>query len=164
MVLSVIYTIGNSVVCAQEMKKGMSLFNTGFGFVPGVCLNVSYDYGIVNECGPGIFTIGGYAGIANWGKTHSDKSHHHNYRVTAFAFAPRTTYRYPINQSFEVYATAMFGTRIVFSSSSEYADFNEVFFSTTAGCRYSFGAHIAIFAEIGINKMSLLNGGLSFSF
>ncbi|MDR1172151.1 MAG: porin family protein [Bacteroidales bacterium] len=160
-VLAVVCTIGIGVSHAQEMKTGMSLFNVGLGLVPGIGINASYDYGLIDKWGPGIFTIGGYAGYENWGKTLSGSG---DYRVNAFAFAPRATYRYAINSSFEVYATAMLGA-IVYSYSKNYVNNTSgVLFGTTAGCRYSFGKNIAVFAEVGYNEMSYLNGGLSFSF
>lgn len=160
MSLAVICAISVNMSQAQQMKKGMSLFNAGLGFVPGWGLNASYDYGLINTWGPGIFTIGGYAGFANWGKTYTG---HENYRANAFAFAPRATYRYAINPAFEVYGTAMLGA-VMNSYSKHYSNTNNVFFSTTAGCRYSFGSNIAVFAEIGFNEISYLNGGLSYSF
>ena len=162
-VLAVICTIGFNESHAQEMKKGMSLFNVGLGLVPGFGLNVSYDYGLIDAWGPGIFTIGCYAGFSNWGKTYPAKPHHVDYSVNAFAFAPRATYRYAINKVFEVYGTAYIGAMTEFHST--YYDNRSVpFFAITAGCRYSFGSNIAVFAEIGYLYMSFLNGGLSFSF
>ena len=159
----VICTMGFGESHAQEMKKEMSLFGVGLGLVPGFGLNVSYDYGVVNEWGPGIFTIGGYAGFSNWGTTYSTKPHRVDYRVNAFAFAPRATYRYAVNKLFEVYGAAMIGAMIEFHS-EYYDNKGKPFIATTAGCRYSFGSHIAVFAEIGYHEMSFLNGGLCFSF
>jgi len=154
-VLAVICMIGVSLSHAQEMKKGMSLFSAGLGFLPGVGINSSFDYGLVNSWGPGIFTVGGYVGYGNWGKS--------NYRVHAFGFAPRATYRYAINRSFEVYGATMFGA-VVYSYSNHHSNKNDSFFGTTVGCRYSFKGNISVFAEIGYHEISHLNGGLSFSF
>jgi hypothetical protein len=160
-VLVAICTIGISVSHAQEMKKGMSLFNVGLGFVPGIGVNASYDFGLVDKWGPGIFTIGGYVGYETWGKTYSGFG---DYRVNAFAFAPRATYRYAINKSFEVYGASMLGA-IVYSYSKDYNDDSgNVFFTVVAGCRYSFSNSMAVFAEVGYNDLSYLNGGLSFAF
>ena len=101
-VLITICTIGFSVSHAQEMKKGMSLFNVGLGFIDGWGLNASLDYGLVNNWGPGIFTVGCYVGFDNW-------SYDSYIKATEFGFAPRATYRYAINKSFEVYGATMLG-------------------------------------------------------
>jgi hypothetical protein len=158
--LAVICAMNVSVSQAQEMSKGTSLFNVGLGLVPGWGLNVSYDYGLVDTWGPGIFTIGGYVGYGSWGKTYGIIG---DYRVNSFSFAPRATYRYAINPSFEVYGTVMLGA-VVYSYSKYLDNSNGVFFSTTAGCRYTFGSNISVFAETGYHVISYLNGGLSFSF
>lgn len=159
-VLVAICTIGIGMSHAQEMKKGMSLFNVGLGFVPGWGLNVSYDYGIVDKWGPGIFTVGGFVGFSNWGES----VYTSDYRATEFVFAPRATYRYAINNSFEVYATAMLGAYYIKDSYETYDnDHTGVYFGTTAGCRYSFTKNLSVFAEIGYN-VTYLNGGLSFAF
>ena len=157
-VLMIVCTAGSSTLYAQEMKKRMSLGNIGVGFVPGIGLNASYDYGLVDTWGPGIFTIGGFAGFHHCGGS----SGLGNYRETAFAFAPRATYRYAINEAFEVYATAMLGG-ILYSYSKHLNNKSDIFFGTTAGCRYTFSQNLSLFGEIGYN-ISFLNGGLSISF
>ncbi len=159
-ILIALCVIGMATSHAQEMKKGMSLANIGLGFVPGVGLNFSYDYGLIDTWGPGIFTIGGFIGFANWGKTYSGFG---DYRVNQFAFAPRATYRYAINKSFEVYATAMLGAYFESYSKYDFDNGSGVFFGTTAGCRYTFSNNLSVFGEIGYN-ISYLNGGLSISF
>ena len=156
--LVVVSTLCIGVTDAQQMQKGMSLFNVGLGLAPGVGVNVSYDYGLIDAWGPGIFTVGGYVGYQNY-KTWTDNL---DYRANALFFTPRATYRYAINKSFEVFGTAMLGA--VFYSYSKYKDGrSDVRFSTTAGCRYSFTPDISVFAEVGYN-IAYLNGGLSFSF
>ena len=159
-VLAIVSTMSVNAMYAQEMQKGMSLVNVGLGFVPGWGLNASYDYGIVDTWGPGIFTVGGYIGFGSWGKKYTG---HANYRDNAFAFAPRATYRYAINKSFEVYGTAMLGV-VVHSYSNYYNNENNAYFATTVGCRYTFSGNISVFSEIGFNEISFLNGGLCFSF
>jgi len=162
-VLAVICMIGSSLSHAQEMKKGMSLFNAGLGFLPGIGINASYDHGLVDSWGPGIFTVGGYVGFGTWGKAYPTKSYHSDYRVNAFAFAPRATYRYAIDRSFEVYGAAMFGV-VVYSYSRHYSHGSDVFLGIIAGCRYTFSQNVSVFGEIGFNNVSHLSGGLSFAF
>lgn len=164
-VLSIICAINVNVSKAQEMRKGMSLFNAGMGIFPGWGINASYDFGLVDSWGPGIFTIGCYVGYGNWTKSELVKPSNtkFDYRVRAFAFAPRATYRYAVNSSFEIYGTVMFGAT-AYSYSEFYNNESGNFFAVTAGCRYSlFNSNFAVFAEIG-NLVSYLNGGLSYSF
>ena len=162
MILFVACTIGVSLGSAQKMTKGTSLVNVGLGVVPGVGVNVSYDYGLVDTWGPGIFTIGGFIGYQNWGDSYYYRNVGSDYRVNEFAFAPRATYRYAINNSFEVYGAVAMGFRI--ESYSKYLDNETDFYmSTTAGCRYTFTKNISVFAEVGWN-LAYLNGGISFAF
>ena len=153
--LMTICIIGIGTSHAQEMKKGTSLFNVGLGFINGWGLNASYDYGLVDSWGPGVFTIGGYVGFDNW-------SYNTDVRATEFGFAPRATYRYSINKSFEVYGAAMLGAHVTNYTTSK-ANISGIIFAATAGCRYSFARNIAVFAEVGYS-ISLINGGLSFLF
>ena len=160
-VFAVVSTLGINAMQAQEMRKGMGLFNAGLGFVPGWGLNASFDYGIIDTWGPGIFTVGGYVGFANWRGIYVGQ--YRKEAINAFAFAPRATYRYAINNQFEVFGAAMMGA-IHHSYSDDYKNKNRPFYTTTLGCRYTFTGNISIFAEMGFNEISYLNGGLCFSF
>lgn len=157
-ILSVLFLVGTVTVSAQKMRKGLGICNIGVGFVPGIGANVSYDYGLVDTWGPGIFTVGGYIGFEN--NSHNKSL---DIRATRWGFSPRATYRYAINESFEVYGTAMLGALFI-----SYSKLNDnsggPFFATTAGCRYTFAGNISVFAEAGFNELSFLNGGLSIAF
>jgi hypothetical protein len=161
-VLAISCTVCSGIAQAQEMEKGKSLLNAGLGFIPGWGLNVSYDYGLVDKWGPGIFTIGAYAGFENWGKTYHILLNSESYRANAFAFAPRATYRYAVNSSFEVYGAAMLGA-VIYSYSEYLANESKPLVGITAGCRYSFASNLSVFAAVGYG-ISYLNGGVSFSF
>lgn len=158
----IIVTIGCSWTHAQVMEKGMSLFNAGLGMVPGIGIHASYDYGLIDHWGPGIFTIGGYAGLGFWNRTHYEHKYS-NYRTNAFAFAPRATYRYTIEPPFEIYGSIMLGA-VVKSFSHYYPSESRAFLGITAGARYLFKRHYSLFAEIGYNEISFLNVGLCYSF
>ena len=162
-VVTVIITIGCSWSHAQELRKGMSLFSAGLGMVPGIGLNASYDYGLVDNWGPGIFTIGGYAGLGFWNRAYYNNPNYSNYRVNAFAFAPRATYRYVIEPPFEIYGTVLLGA-VVKSYSDYFPNHSKAFLGITVGGRYSFSSNYSLFAEIGYNEVSFLSAGLSFSF
>lgn len=161
-VLAVI-TIGCSWSHAQVMRKGMNLAGVGLGVVPGIGVNASYDYGLVDDWGPGIFTIGGYVGFGTWGRAYHIANDHSNYRVNAFAFAPRATYRYAIEPPFEIYGTFLLGA-VIKSYSDYFPNDSRAFVGITIGGRYSFKSNASLFAEIGFNEISFLSTGLSFSF
>jgi len=161
--MSIICVTSINVSQAQEMEKGMSLFNVGFGFVPGWGINASYDFGLIDSWGSGIFTIGGYVGYGSWWKRYSISKRRYHIKEIALAFAPRVTYRYSIEPSFEIFGTLMFGAA-VFSYSELFDNMNKSYFATTAGCRYSFSSNFAAFVEIGYSETSFMNVGLCFSF
>ena len=150
---------------AQEMGKGMSLFNAGAGFVPGWGINACYEYGLVDTWGSGVFTIGAYVGYGYRGEkiksawSDGDPKYH----VNTLAFGPRATYRYAFTDSFEVYWAIMFGA-IVHTYSKHYDSESGSFFEIAAGCRYTlFGSSFSVFAETGYH-VSYLKCGLCYSF
>ena len=162
-VLASFCVVNISMLQAQEMVKGKSFLNAGMGLFHGG-LNVSYDYGLVDTWGPGVFTIGGYIGFGNWGilpSVHTEK----DYRINAVAFAPRATYRYSINDLFEIYGVAMLGS-VFFSYTNHYKSNSDGLFVISAGGRYTFDSNIALFVELagGYKAISFLNGGVSFAF
>jgi len=162
-VLAIICVATVNVSQAQEMEKGMSLFNAGFGFIPGWGINASYDYGLIDTWGSGVFTIGGYVGYGNWREKYSISKTKYRVNSKVFTFAPRITYRYSIEDRFEIFGTVMFGAA-VHSYSELFDNTYRSYFAATVGCRYSFSEHIAIFYEIGNTETSNMTVGLCFSF
>ena len=151
----ILSVLGISTLQAQEMTKGMSLGNISLGLIPGIGLGGSYDYGLIDTWGPGIFTIGASIGFNNYSKNSE-------VRGTHWSFAPRATYRYAISRTFEVYGVAMIGAWFTTYSKYEGND-SSPFFGISAGCRYTFMDNLSLFGEIGYN-VSFLNGGLSIAF
>ena len=162
-VLAVLYTISTGALQAQalQMNKGSNLFSAGLGLVEGWGFNASFDHGLVDTWGPGLFTIGGFAGFQSWNRNIILLG---KYSVNNYAFAVRCTYRYYINHSFEVYGAAMTGLKTV-SYSENWGGTDKVrpFQAVIGGCRYSFAPNISVFGEVG-GSLSFLNGGLSFTF
>lgn len=155
--LSFILVFGAVSSSAQQMEKGNSIINIGAGFVPGIGGNVSYDYGLVDTWGPGLFTVGGFVGVNTW--KYNNAYNISSYRENVWAIAPRATYRYSFFPNFEAYVSAMLGLGI--RSYSRYYD-NDlfVFVGGTAGARYSFSPNFSVFAEVGYNT-AYLNLGVS---
>ena len=162
-ILLFICAINVSALQAQEMEKGMSLFNVGFGFIPGWGLNASYEYGVIDTWGPGTISIGGYVGYGKWWKRYSISKTKYHINESALTFAPRITYRFSTDPSFEIFGAIMFGAA-VFSYSEAFDNTYSSYFATTVGCRYSFSDHFAAFAEIGNTETSNMIVGLCFSF
>ena len=161
-ILTVLCIVGINSVCAQPMQKDGGLLNIGLGFLPGAGVNFSYDHGLIDQWGDGIFTVGGLIGFQSR-RTFGEIDDH------TFVFTPRATYRYAINNDFEVYASAMLGFQI-YKVADKYnaADFSGI----TAGCRYTFSGNISVFAEVSPPfhyvhdniSIAIFNGGLSISF
>jgi hypothetical protein len=161
-VLAVLFVVGSGCLHAQHIKKDMNLVNVGLGMLPGIGLNVSFDHGLIDTWGAGIFTVGGYVGFGSWSEAYHIPGYK-NYRVSTFAFAPRATYRYAIDPLFEIYGVAMLGVSV--RTYSEYkGNANSGFFAVNAGGRYLFSTNASLFAEFGFNEISFLNVGLCLSF
>jgi hypothetical protein len=170
LVILMIVGMGTAASQAQRiMEKGSSLVNLGVGFVPGWGVSVSYDYGLIDTWGPGIFTVGGYIGRVGQtkhydllGVTVSD------YSLSKWFFSPRASYRYAINGNFEVFGALMLGGCYQSFDTDYFENEFSPFLGLTAGCRYSFTDHIAVFAETTLSvagySITCLNGGISFSF
>jgi hypothetical protein len=142
----------------SSLSKGSSLVNVGAGFLPGIGGNASYDYGLIDHWGPGLFTVGGYFNAA----VHTDKSGSLKYKRTKLFFAPRASYRYSINTKFEIFGSVMIGL-LVKETPSEYQSYGA--FGLMGGCRYFFTKGFGVFAEGGVNyETTCLNVGVSFAF
>ena len=166
-IYSVLVALCTVSICAAQMHKGESLINVGMGLAPGIGVNASYDYGLIDTWGPGLFTVGGFVGLQTWSDKETIILYTENYSAKQTAFAVRATYRYPINEQFEVFGAALSGFYIEsysFKNKNLKKD-NETnaLFSVYAGCRYSFSPNVAVFAEVG-SGLYWLNGGLCFNF
>ena len=170
-VLAALCMMGTSVAQAQ-MGKGSNLFNVGLGLGSGedhvdggFGLNASFDHGLVDTWGPGLFTIGGFAGFHTYGKSEKILDVGIDWRYNIIALAFRATYRYSLNESFEVYGALMTGLKIRYAKvDKNSASETDIFWGgPIAGCRYSFSPNMAVFAELGYS-LQYFNGGLSFAF
>ena len=163
-VLAVISMAGVNMMHAQEMQRGMSLIQAGLGVIPGFGVNASWDYGLIDKWGPGIFTVGGYVGYGLWAYSKNFNGSGKNLHVNAIVIAPRVTYRYAINSTFEVYGAVMSGTISGLEKTNADNTSTRLYSAVTAGCRYTFARNFSVFAEAGYNEISYLNGGLCISF
>lgn len=146
---------------AQRMQKNDGLINIGLGVGPGVGVSASYDYGLVDSWGPGIFTIGGIAGINNRGdRIHNYMHDGEKYRETIFSLAPRVSYRYAFDdEPFEVYLTAMLGVSY-HAYSRFYSNNFSLFGGAAVGGRFFATQNLSVFAELGYTT-SIVTMGIS---
>ncbi|MDR2847736.1 MAG: hypothetical protein LBV39_01390 [Bacteroidales bacterium] len=146
----------------SSLSKGSSLVNVGVGVVPGFGGNASYDYGLIDHWGPGLFTVGGYFSTSVRNKNYGFGKYEVTHKETKLFFAPRASYRYSINPKFEIFGSMMIGLLVI--NSHEDVD-QKAAFGLMAGCRYFFTNSFGVFAEGGANiDATCLNGGICFSF
>lgn len=158
----------NTLVVAQEMHEGTNLLSLGVGGVPGIGANLSYDHGLLETWGPGVLTIGAFAGGDS--KTERLEQGGITYTHMKWFFAPRVTYRYTIVPKWEIYGAAMLGIALDrFKYSNHFVvearqqDENKLGFGLAAGGRYCLSPKLSVFTELGYN-ISYLNVGVSFDF
>lgn len=165
----VLFSIWMVVGNAQKMKEDANLLSLGIGGVPGIGANLSYDYGL-SDLGPGVITIGAFAGGDTRLNTYNDGNNTGNYTRSEWFFAPRISYQYDITLKWEVYAAFMAG---IFLERYHYSNHlnvenrrkggNSFSVAITAGVRYTISQKFAVFLEAGKN-ISYLNLGISFNF
>ena len=130
----ILCVLGIGAVQAQNLNKGSGLLSLGTGFFNGFSVNASYDFGLIDEWGPGIFTVGGFVGYV-------EHNLNHTYKGKNFALTPRATYRYAVDEFWEVYGTFMWGLLV--------GDYNSIFMASTIGARFNITKNFSLFAEMG---------------
>ncbi|MDR1671911.1 MAG: hypothetical protein LBS09_00360 [Bacteroidales bacterium] len=160
-----------SLQAQQDIANGSGILNLGVGVAPGLGGSVSFDYGVIDHWGPGIFTVGGYFGISGrkWeykgiGVTifDGDKT------LTSVMIAARATYRYSVTRYFEAYGVLMPGVRIEkwkYPDNAATLDHSNISpdLGILAGCRFLFSDRMSVFAEMGYSVLCL-NAGISLTF
>ncbi|MDR1667210.1 MAG: hypothetical protein LBS03_05920 [Bacteroidales bacterium] len=158
-VLLLVFSGNMSIVHAQpSLSKGSGLVNVGVGVVPGVGGNVSYDYGLIDYWGPGLFTVGGYLSVSAYDKRYEGIDR----RDRNYFLSPRATYRYSVNSRFEVFGSVMIGLLI---TDDNYGYPLDISLGIMAGCRFFVTDNVGFFAEGGVNiRSTCFNGGLTIAF
>jgi hypothetical protein len=171
----------------QVLKVGENDLNLGIGFgTPWITsgyytvlppVSVSLDHGLRDDWGKGVFTLGGYIGVAKyaqekeWRDSINAIDYMYGYTYTSTLFAARATYHYELFTSLDTYVGLMGGFRV--NTNNHYGTWpvgqNE--FDTDAnfillgrvfiGARYSFSEKVACFGELGYG-VSYVNLGVSF--
>ncbi|THU39516.1 hypothetical protein FAM09_13510 [Niastella caeni] len=169
---------------AQFFEKGTNVISAGVGLgghfgsftygsqTPGI--SVQYEKGIWETGGPGVISLGGYAGVKSYKNSGSAGSYHYTEKWNYTVIGVRSAYHYNgiNNEKFDVYGGLMLSYNILsykFSDNGTSSTYragsygNALGFSAYVGGRYLFTNNIGAFAELGYG-VSYLTLGLALKF
>ena len=180
-----IATLFTTTTRAQFFEKGTNVVSADVGLgghfgsytygsqTPG--LSVQYERGIWDVGGPGVISLGGYAGIKSYKYSGSSGGYHFDEKWNYTVIGARSAYHYNAlnNDKFDVYGGLMLSYNIlsykysdnsgssVFKGSGSYG--SNLGLSAFVGGRYLFTDNIGAFAELGYG-VSYLTLGVAFKF
>lgn len=155
---------------AQEFEKGTSLIKVGIGVGDGYVANLGsisfqagYELGIVEFDGIGNIGVGARLGYRSESEGIVD--------VSVFAVGPQATFHVTAIdvENLDLYGgigidIASVRAKTDFLGSTATATNTEAEFGLMAGANYYFSDNIAVFGELGINRISLFTAGAAFRF
>ncbi len=165
---------------AQEFQKGTNIISAGVGLGSSIlsysgasqspALSVQYERGVWDIGGPGVISLGGYAGYKGYSFSGTDYSEKWHYTVLGV----RSAYHYNgLNvKKLDLYGGVMLSYNILSYSYSDNSGYNlsgtgtygsTVGFSLYVGARYFFTDHLAVLAELGYG-VAYLNVGIAAKF
>lgn len=164
---------------AQQFEKGTNMLSAGIGLGSSLgggsygsqtpALSLNYERGVWDIGGPGVISLGGYAGIKTFNYSGPDYTEKWGYTIIGV----RSAYHYNGLKSdkFDVYGGVMISYDILnysYKSTDGYNRTGGNYGSTAAftlyvGGRYFFSNNIAAFAELGFGA-SYLTLGVAFKF
>lgn len=163
-----------SSMYAQHFNVGSNAVNVGIGFgtvLGGLgtgrpAISASFERGLW-EAGPGVISLGAYAGITGYTYKTEGYTQKWNYTVVGARGAYHFNGLTSVPQ-FDPYGGVMLGYNIVsysdtggFSGSNAYG--SGFGYSLFVGGRWFFSDNLAAFAELGYG-ISILNAGIAFKF
>lgn len=177
-------TLFATVSHAQFFQKGTNVVSAGVGLgghfgsfsygsqTPGI--SVQYEKGIWETGGPGVISLGGYAGIKGYKYSGSSGSYHYDEKWNYTVIGVRSAYHYNgiKNEKFDVYGGLMLSYNILsykFSDNGGTSTYkggsygSNLGFSAYVGGRYLFTENLGAFAELGYG-VSYLTLGLALRF
>ena len=144
-----VFTLLSAILCAtthaQRMREGSVLLNAGPGFIRGIGMSASADYGLIDDLGPGIFTAGGMLSLRSYSNSEYINGKLNEYTINGVALNPRATYRIPVEEDFEVFGAFMPGIFLANRNKTS------IFVGLSMGVRYSISTNISVFGEIGFS-------------
>jgi hypothetical protein len=165
---------------AQEFQKGTNIVSAGVGLGSSIlsysgasqtpALSLQYERGIWDIGGPGVISLGGYAGYKGYSFSASDYSQKWHYTVLGV----RSAYHYNgLNlEKLDLYGGVMLSYNLLSYSYSDIGGYtysgsgsygSTVGFSLYVGARYFFTDHLAVLAELGYG-VAFLNVGIAAKF
>lgn len=165
---------------AQFFEKGTNVISAGVGLggsfgsytygsqTPAISLQ--YEKGMWDIGGPGVISLGGYAGIKGYKNSGSSGSYHYSEKWNYTVIGVRSAYHYNgiKNEKFDVYGGLMLSYNILSykftdnsGGSSTYRGGNygsNLGLSAYAGARYLFTDNLGAFAELGYGVSYLTLG------
>ena len=172
----------DSLAQEQAFEKGDNDLSIGMGFgttwlssgystlLPPI--SVSFDHGLRDDWGPGVFGIGGYVGTSLYRQKFTFGGETYGYNYTTMIFAARATYHYTFVDKLDTYGGGILGFRITGNSSygtwpggvsadpdNNFAIANSLF----VGARYYFSDAFSAYSELGYG-IAYLTIGVTFKF
>lgn len=159
--------IGNKAKAIEDpFPVGTFIGSAHVGLLPGIGVNITGDYVLVDWWWKGHFTVGGYAGYNHIGIFSKSDQKYSN-----FAILPRATYGLNITDDFEVHAGVLAG---IGYRGYTYSDSNGQLhrdhqlipdIGGVAGVRYRLQGNFYVAGELNYTAtMSYFNVGVSFVF
>jgi hypothetical protein len=172
-------TLFATISHAQFFKKGTNVVSAGIGLgghfgsfsygsqTPGI--SVQFEKGIWETGGPGVISLGGYAGIKGYKHSGSSGSYHYDEKWNYTVIGVRSAYHYNgiNNEKFDVYGGLMLSYNILsykFSDNGGTSTYkggsygSTLGFSAYVGGRYLFTENLGAFAELGYGVSYLTLG------
>ena len=173
-----------STASAQSFVKGTNVLAAGIGFggsfgsftygsqSPGI--SVQYEKGIWEVGGPGVISLGGYAGTKGYKYSGTAGAYHYSQKWNYTIIGVRSAYHYNgiNNEKFDVYGGLMLSYNILsykYEDNGSLGQYDAGSYGSAAGLsayvggRYFFTDNVGVFAEAGYG-VSYLTIGAAFSF
>jgi hypothetical protein len=179
-----IATLFATTTHAQFFEKGTNVISAGVGLgghfgsytygsqTPG--LSLQYEKGVWEVGGPGVISLGGYAGVKSYKYSGSSGAYHYDEKWNYTVIGLRSAYHYNgiANEKFDLYGGLMLSYNILsykFSDNGGTSAYkagsygSNVGLSAYVGGRYLFTDNIGAFAELGYG-VSYLTLGVALKF
>jgi len=170
-------------VHAQKFEKGTNIVSAGIGLGSSIlsysgasqtpAINLQYERGVWDMGGPGVISLGGYAGYKGYNYSGKVSTYSYSQKWHYTVIGVRSAYHYNgiKSDNLDVYGGIMLAYNLLsysytdnspsgsYAGSSSYG--NTVGFTFYFGGRYFFTDNIAVLAELGYG-VSYLNIGIAF--
>jgi hypothetical protein len=184
-ILILFFVAVTGIASAQEFGEGTKVLSAGIGFggaygfssysSQSPALSLQYEHGIWPVGGPGVISLGGYAGIKSFRSEHSLGQYYYKQKWNYVVLGLRSAYHYTGHEvdNLDIYGGAMLSYNILTYSYSDNdpgpdATFRGNYGSAVGltlyvGGRYYLAPNVAAFMELGYG-VSYLTLGAAFRF